>query len=146
MISAAHCYCGVIMQCVRYPITYTKANNPEIRRVKVIFGLHGKGKTASRKEPYRLNKLVVHQDYKYNVSESRDFQNVMMDVALLKMTEDVFDYEAGRISTYPSVVPICLPAMLGFVRNKDQREKGIHQPFEDLDCTLINSKMLQVSP
>ena len=83
-----------------------------------------------------VEKVVVHPKYlSYN-------GNIMVghtDVALVRVADDVFEMDGEEISSSSRTVPICLPAKLGYRLDHDGAVRGIHQPFEDLDCFSIEA-------
>ena len=99
-------------------ITISMAGEPEIKFAKVM-------------------KLVIHPNY-FSYTGNTVVGNT--DLALLRLDRDLFRLAEGKI--LGNIAPICLPAKLGFRVEADQRRDGIHQPFEDLDCFLIECKMV----
>ena len=94
--------------------------------------MHG----APDMEDAKVMKLVIHPKY-FSYTGNTVVGNT--DLALLRLDRDLFQLEGGKI--VGNIAPICLPAKLGFRVAKDEREEGIHQPFEDLDCFLIERKI-----
>ena len=83
-----------------------------------------------------IEKLVIHPDY-YQFTGDTVVGHT--DVALLRTSTEMFGVNnyGNETSSYPFVVPICLPPKLNFRMNKDQTKEQIHEPFEDMDCLLI---------
>ena len=88
-------------------------------------------------EDAKVMKLVIHPNY-FSYTGNTVVGNT--DLALLRLDRDLFRLAEGKIQG--NIAPICLPAKLGFRVETDQRRDGIHQPFEDLDCFLIECKMV----
>ena len=99
---------------------------------KIKISMHG----APDMEDARVMKLVIHPNY-FSYTGNTVVGNT--DLALLRLDRDLFQVEDGKI--VGNIAPICLPAKLGFRVKEDKREDGIHQPFEDLDCFLIECKI-----
>ena len=97
-------------------ITISMAGEPEIKFAKVM-------------------KLVIHPNY-FSYTGNTVVGNT--DLALLRLDRDLFQVAGGKI--LGNIAPICLPAKLGFRVETDQTKDGIHQPFEDLDCFLIERR------
>ena len=132
LISAAHCLCGTVVRCQGDYSAYTKVfnwNHFDNSRIKI--SMHGDPDIEAAK----VIKLVIHPNY-FSYTGNTVLGNT--DLALIKMEQDLFQLEEGKI--LGKISPICLPAKLGFEVGKDRREDGIHQPFEDLDCFLIECK------
>ena len=98
---------------------------------KIKISMHG----APDMEDAKVMKLVIHPNY-FSYTGNTVVGNT--DLALLRLDRDLFQVEDGKI--VGNIAPICLPAKLGFRVKEDKREDGIHQPFEDLDCFLIECK------
>ena len=99
---------------------------------KIKISMHG----APDMEDAKVMKMVIHPNY-FSYTGNTVVGNT--DLALLRLDRDLFELEGGRI--VGNIAPICLPAKLGFRAGEDEREDGIHQPFEDLDCFLIECKI-----
>ena len=103
---------------------------------KIKISMHG----APDMEDAKVMKLVIHPNY-FSYTGNTVVGNT--DLALLRLDRDLFQLEGGKI--VGNIAPICLPAKLGFRVKEDQREEGVHQPFEDLDCFLIERKIVPSS-
>ena len=132
MISAAHCLCGTVVKCNGDYSAYTKVFNwDQFDNSKIKVSMHGDPDI----EKAKVMKLVIHPNY-FSYTGNTVVGNT--DLALLKMDRELFQLEEGKI--LGNISPICLPAKLGFKVGTDHREDGVHQPFEDLDCFLIECK------
>ena len=107
-----------------------------MKRIRVTFGLTSSGSPVVR----GVEKVVIHPQY---ASYRGNLDVGHTDVALIRVEGDVFEMEEEEISSSPHIVPICLPAKLGYrlEQSKIQGIQGIHQPFEDLDCFFIEGKI-----
>ena len=128
LISAAHCFCGTVVKCTGDSTVKKVFDGEDFDNSKI---------KISQEEAAKVSKLVIHPNY-FSFTGNTVVGNT--DLALLKMDQDLFQVADGKVQGKMS--PICLPAKLGFRVDQNQTKEGIHQPFEDLDCFLIECKMV----
>ena len=126
LISAAHCFCGTVVKCTGDSTVKKVFDGEDFDNSKI---------KISQEEAAKVSKLVIHPNY-FSFTGNTVVGNT--DLALLKMDQDLFQVADGKVQGKMS--PICLPAKLGFRVDQNQTKEGIHQPFEDLDCFLIECK------
>ena len=113
---------------------YTKVfTGEQFNTTRIKISMQG----APDMESAKVTKLVIHPNY-FSYTGNTVVGNT--DLALLRLDRDLFQLEGGKI--VGNIAPICLPAKLGFRVKKNQTKDGIHQPFEDLDCFLIEGKIV----
>lgn len=90
-----------------------------------------------------IQRLIVHPNYYQITSESVVGHT---DVALIKTKNDLFELKNDGTIRGRSVQPICLPPKLGYDPSKNQTNQKIFEAFEDLDCKVVNSKIMLYIP
>lgn len=146
IITAAHCFCGNVVKCTNDMLNFKKTfevgkmedEEPEtaerLGQISLKFGTMQKDKKTMK----GVEKLVIHPDY-YQFTGDTVVGHT--DVALIKTKEDIFGINDARnqTDTFPFIVPICLPPKLNYVvgQEEENEKKGIHEPFEDMDCFQV---------
>ena len=94
---------------------------PSLDKIRIEVGWGGR-----KKEIQGVVDVMINPKYKQTEGET--------DVAMIKTKEDIFEVDDNGATDPPSVAPICLPPKMGYNGANENKEEGILEPFEDLDC------------